>query len=105
MPMRAAWTVVLAVLAISLPGFAWAQTPGEVFRKVTPSVVVIRAKGSEVRACFAEGRAGAVNDDKTRVFHDKFLASDSVGAVRSPSWACLSRPTIAPLLFEADEGR
>ena len=47
--MRTAWTVMLAVLtAVSLPGSAWAQTPGEVFRKVTPSVVVIRAKGAEV---------------------------------------------------------
>jgi S1-C subfamily serine protease len=49
--MRAARAVFLAVLAaISIPAAAAAQTPGEVFRKVTPSVVVIKAKGSEVTA-------------------------------------------------------
>ena len=49
--MKAAWAMVLAVTAaVSVPGAAGAQTPGEVFRKVTPSVVVIRAKGSEVTA-------------------------------------------------------
>src|SRR5260370_971053 len=39
-----------AMLLLSLPAAAGAQSPGEVFRKVTPSVVVIRAKGSEVTA-------------------------------------------------------
>jgi S1-C subfamily serine protease len=47
--MTTVWAFVLTVLlAISISGPAAAQTPGEVFRKVTPSVVVIRAKGSEV---------------------------------------------------------
>jgi S1-C subfamily serine protease len=40
--------LVLAVL--SVPIIATAQTPGEVFRKVTPSVVVIRARGRDVGA-------------------------------------------------------
>lgn len=49
--MRAAGAMVLMALAVvSVPGAAAAQTPGEVFRKVTPSVVVIRAKGSELTA-------------------------------------------------------
>jgi len=49
--MRTAGAVILAMLVVvSLSGSAGAQTPGEVFRKVTPSVVVIRAKGSEVTA-------------------------------------------------------
>ena len=43
---------LVAVLAIGLVGWlspdAGAQTPGEVFRQVVPSVVVIRAKGHEV---------------------------------------------------------
>jgi len=38
----------MASALLSLPVVAGAQTPGEVFRKVTPSVVVIKAKGSEV---------------------------------------------------------
>jgi S1-C subfamily serine protease len=43
--------VFLAAIALlSVPASAGAQSPGEVFRKVTPSVVVIRAKGSEVTA-------------------------------------------------------
>jgi serine protease Do len=47
--MRAARTFILAlVTVVSMPATGTAQTPGEVFRKVTPSVVVIRAKGSEV---------------------------------------------------------
>ena len=47
--MRTVHGAVLAVMAILLvPAAAPAQTPGEVFRKVTPSVVVIRAKGSEL---------------------------------------------------------
>jgi serine protease Do len=36
------------VLMVSWASMVFAQTPGDVFRKVTPSVVVIRAKGSEV---------------------------------------------------------
>lgn len=49
--MKAAWAMVLAVTAAAaIPGAAEAQTPGDVFRKVTPSVVVIRAKGNEVTA-------------------------------------------------------
>jgi serine protease Do len=51
MKMRVARAMILVVLAIiSVPLAAAAQTPGEVFRKVTPSVVVIRATGSEVTA-------------------------------------------------------
>jgi S1-C subfamily serine protease len=39
-----------AMALLSVPAVAGAQSPGEVFRKVTPSVVVIKAKGSEVTA-------------------------------------------------------
>ena len=47
--MRVGRAFILAAVAIfSIPAAGTAQTPGEVFRKVTPSVVVIRAKGSEV---------------------------------------------------------
>ena len=42
--------LLVASVLLSLPAAAAAQTPGEVFRKVTPSVVVIKAKGSEVTA-------------------------------------------------------
>jgi len=49
--MRTTSVVFLIVSALlSLPAAAAAQTPGEVFRKVTPSVVVIKARGSEVTA-------------------------------------------------------
>src|SRR5262252_3760100 len=48
--MRTLRAALLAVLTLSLPMVAEAQSPGDVFRKVTPSVVVIRAKGSEVTA-------------------------------------------------------
>jgi serine protease Do len=49
--MRTTSVVFLIVSALlSLPAAATAQTPGEVFRKVTPSVVVIKARGSEVTA-------------------------------------------------------
>src|SRR5262249_39961786 len=49
--MRATSVAFLIVSAfLSLPAAATAQTPGEVFRKVTPSVVVITARGSEVTA-------------------------------------------------------
>jgi S1-C subfamily serine protease len=49
--MRTARAIILMASALlSLPVAAAAQTPGEVFRKVTPSVVVIKAKGSEVTA-------------------------------------------------------
>ena len=40
--------MLAAVTVFSMPEAGAAQTPGDVFRKVTPSVVVIRAKGSEV---------------------------------------------------------
>ena len=46
---RARMTILAAVSALTcLPAAVAAQSPGEVFRKVTPSVVVIRAKGTEV---------------------------------------------------------
>jgi len=49
--MRTARAIILVASALlALPVAATAQTPGEVFRKVTPSVVVIKAKGSEVTA-------------------------------------------------------
>ena len=49
--MRMARTACLGVmLIVSIPVVAAAQTPGEVFRKVTPSVVVIKAKGHDVSA-------------------------------------------------------
>jgi serine protease Do len=49
--MRTARAVSLVVwLTVSLPALTAAQTPGEVFRKVTPSVVVIKAKGRDVNA-------------------------------------------------------
>ena len=48
---RARMTILAAVSALMcLPAGVAAQSPGEVFRKVTPSVVVIRAKGTEVTA-------------------------------------------------------
>ena len=49
--MRNALVAVLVVgLLVGLAPGAVAQTPGEVFRKVVPSVVVIRAKGRDVAA-------------------------------------------------------
>src|SRR4029450_3979599 len=55
--------MVLVVLGWLAPG-AEAQTPGEVFRKVAPSVVVIRAKGRDVSASgqtrFAETGSGVL---------------------------------------------
>ena len=49
--MRTGRALLLAAsVLLSLPMASAAQTPGEVFRKVTPSVVVIKAKGSEVTA-------------------------------------------------------
>jgi len=44
-----AMLLVVSSVAWLLPG-AEAQTPGEVFRKVAPSVVVIRAKGRDIAA-------------------------------------------------------
>jgi S1-C subfamily serine protease len=38
----------MVLVLLSLPVAVAAQTPGEVFRKVTPSVVVIKAKGRDV---------------------------------------------------------
>src|SRR6266852_4615922 len=49
--MRTPWVMMLLTSAVlSIPVPAAAQSPGEIFRKVTPSVVVIKAKGSEVTA-------------------------------------------------------
>src|SRR5215467_3928978 len=69
--MRLARLLPLVMLTLlSIPMTAGAQTPGEVFRKVTPSVVVIRAKGSEVTAGgtvrFSETGSGVLisNDGK-----------------------------------------
>ena len=48
--MRSVRAAFLVALTLCLPMTGEAQSPGEVFRKVTPSVVVIRARGSEVTA-------------------------------------------------------
>jgi len=49
--MRQALTVLLAVVALLwLPGPSHAQNVGEVFKRVAPSVVVIRARGRDVSA-------------------------------------------------------
>jgi len=48
--MRSLRAAFLVALTLCLPMTGEAQSPGEVFRKVTPSVVVIRARGSEVTA-------------------------------------------------------
>ena len=49
--MRRSLTALLAVgLLAGLTSGVEAQTPGEVFRKVAPSVVVIRARGQEIAA-------------------------------------------------------
>ena len=63
--MRVTRTVVLTALVVmSVPVAVGAQTLGEVFRKVTPSVVVIRATGREVSASgqkqFAETGSGVL---------------------------------------------
>jgi len=63
--MRVTRTVVLTALVVMLvPVAVGAQTLGEVFRKVTPSVVVIRATGREVSAGgqkqFAETGSGVL---------------------------------------------
>jgi S1-C subfamily serine protease len=42
--------MLVALVGVLNPFGVEAQTPGDVFRKVTPSVVVIRAKGTEVTA-------------------------------------------------------
>jgi hypothetical protein len=44
---RRAATLAL-VLVVTLPTLAAAETLGEVYRRVNPSVVVIRARGEEV---------------------------------------------------------
>jgi serine protease Do len=49
---RGAWRVTMVVLAFLLtaPSLAAGETLGEVFRRVNPSVVVIRSRGQEVTA-------------------------------------------------------
>ena len=95
--MRVGSAIWLAgAVLVSLPGAASAQSPGEVFRKVTPSVVVIRARGSEVTAAgqvrFVETGSGVLvsADGKVmtaaHVVHSmdeisvEFLGGDTVAA-------------------------
>jgi serine protease Do len=94
--MPIALAAVLTALIVSWSGLVFAQTPGEVFRKVTPSVVVIRAKGSEVTAAgqvhFNETGSGVLisSDGKVmtaaHVVHSmnevsvEFLGGDTVSA-------------------------
>src|SRR2546422_6267124 len=49
-PMRVLLAAFLTVALLWLPGLADAQNVGDIFRKVNPSVVVIRAKGRDVTA-------------------------------------------------------
>ena len=89
--MKAAWAMVLAVTAaVSVPGAAEAQTPGEVFRKVTPSVVVIRAKGSEVTAGgqtrFNETGSGVLISTDGKIMTAAHVVH-SMTRSRSSSWA------------------
>ena len=95
--MRVTRTAFLAALVVmSVPVAVGAQTLGEVFRKVTPSVVVIRATGHEVSASgqkqFAETGSGVLisTDGKVmtaaHVVHTmdaitvEFLGGESVSA-------------------------
>jgi serine protease Do len=52
--------LVIAAALLTLPGSIDAQTVGDVFRKANPSVVVIRAKGSDV-----EGAGGLTRFNET----------------------------------------
>ena len=52
--------LVIGASSMCLPGFADAQNVGDVFRRVNPSVVVIRAKGSDV-----EGAGGLTRFTET----------------------------------------
>ena len=80
--------VVTAVLVVGL--LAWlapavqAQTPGEVFHKVAPSVVVIRAKGREISARgesrFAETGSGVlITPDGYALTNDHVVAASANG--------------------------
>src|SRR5215467_9173490 len=94
--MRSLRAAFLVALTLCLPMTGEAQSPGEVFRKVTPSVVVIRARGSEVTAGgqvrFTETGSGVLisSDGKVmtaaHVVHSmneisvEFLGGDTVSA-------------------------
>src|SRR6266403_969171 len=91
--------LLTALLVVALPAWVMpvqAQTPGEVFRKVAPSVVVIRAKGRDIgtggQSRFAETGSGVLisPDGKVmtaaHVVHSmndisvEFLGGDTVSA-------------------------
>ena len=48
--MRRTWGIATLAVALLIPAAAGGETLGEVFRRVNPSVVVIRARGQEVTA-------------------------------------------------------
>ena len=112
--MRTAWVVVLAVVAAAwMPGGAEAQTPGEVFRKVTPSVVVIRAKGSEVtvggQTRFNETGSGVLisNDGKimtaAHVVHSmNEITVEFLGGESMPARVVASEPAADLSLIQID---
>jgi serine protease Do len=112
--MRIAWAVVLAIVVAGwIPGSAQAQTPGEVFRKVTPSVVVIRAKGSEVtisgQTRFNETGSGVLisNDGKimtaAHVVHSmNEITVEFLGGESMPARVVASEPAADLSLIQID---
>jgi S1-C subfamily serine protease len=112
--MRMALAVVLAVTAaVGNPVGAEAQTPGEVFRKVTPSVVVIRAKGSEVTTAgetrFNETGSGVLisNDGKimtaAHVVHSmNEITVEFLGGESMPARVIASEPGADLSLIQID---
>src|SRR5882762_10726904 len=64
--------VLMSVVIVSAPASARAQDVGELFRKINPSVVVVRAKGREVTAArgvskFSETGSGVLISDDGKV--------------------------------------
>src|SRR5258705_5085506 len=80
-------TMAVGLLAWFTP-VAQAQTPGEVFRKVAPSVVVIRAKGRDIGAGgqsrFAETGSGVLISPDGKVMTGSRRALDGRDQRRVP---------------------
>jgi S1-C subfamily serine protease len=105
--------VLAAVGAAWVPASVDAQTPGEVFRQVTPSVVVIRAKGSEVtvggQTRFTETGSGVLisNDGKimtaAHVVHSmNEITVEFLGGESMPARVVASEPGADLSLIQID---
>ena len=100
---RALMLALMSAFIVSAPASARAQEVGELFRKINPSVVVVRAKGREVTAArgvsqFSETGSGVLVSDDGKVM----TAAHVVHSMDEVTVEFLGGETVAARIIESE---